>query len=231
MIGRTPRRGRHAGEPGLRPRRQRRRAEAVRDLEVEHGEQVTGRDRRVAQEPARLVGGIVRRAVGVGEVIRPDREARGSCARPVRRVRRVGGQRPGAGPEEREAGAGAGDPRPVDRSLVVAHVDAAQALRGRRGRRGRGRGRRGRRRGGGGGRGRARCRRRGRGRERRRAWRRARDRGGRRLRLRLRVGRRGRHEQEHDEADRNERTQEPLHLRAMLLPDRRTRQIGANRSV
>ena len=121
--------------------------EAVRDLEVQHRDEVAGRDRRIPEEPARLVARVVERQIRVGEVVRPDSEAGGPRPRAVRPIRRIRGQRPRGRTNERESLARGRDLRPVDHPLVVAHVDAVDVGRvsesGSAGRRSRGRGFRG----------------------------------------------------------------------------------------
>src|SRR4029078_91290 len=89
-------------------------------------------DRRVPEEPARLVARVVRRAIRVREVIPPDGEPGPARTRAGRPARTGGGQGAGGRPNEHISLPGGGDLRPVDRALVVAHVDALEGG-GRRG--------------------------------------------------------------------------------------------------
>ena len=120
--------GGHLAEPLQHPFGELRGGEVAGSLEVQHRDDVPRSDLRRVDEVVRLRDGVERVQVGSGEVIRPDHDARGHGFGAVRRVQRVDVGGALRRLDDREPDAGRGDLRPVDRVLMVAHVDPRQAV-------------------------------------------------------------------------------------------------------
>ena len=124
---------RHPGEPLQHPVGQLGRREVARTLEVEHGQDVARRQLRGVDEMVGLRDRVERMQVRTGEVIGAERDAGGHGFRAVRREQGIDVAGAFGRFRDGEPDARSRDLRPIDRVLMVADVDAGQAVR-RRGR-------------------------------------------------------------------------------------------------